>query len=126
MPMSVTTTDALGTGYIDIRRSAGGHGIHQIKLDVSAFTGAVDANNTLPPGLPIKLSAGVGVPVTGTTDVVAGIIGPEPVHLEADDHFGNIIESGDLAYDAIKANLGRVWDANELASVALVGALRVL
>lgn len=125
MPMAVTTVAAPGTAYIDIRRG-GSHGIHQIKLDVSTFTAHVDAQNALPVGLPIRLSGGVGVPVTGTTDVVAGIIGPEPVVLEAADHFGNIIESGDLTYDAIVDNLGRVWDANELASVALVKAIRVL
>lgn len=126
MPMAVTTTDALGTAYVDIRRNAGGYGIHQGKFDVSTWTGEVDANNTLPPGLPCKLSSGVLVPVSGATDVVAGIVGPEPVHLEDADHFGNIIESGDINYDACKANLGRAWTANELASVALVGALRVL
>lgn len=121
MPMSVTSTAAPGTAYVDIR--IGHCTVHQVKLDVSTLTGVDDANGTLPVGLPI--GAG-GIPIAGTTDVVIGIIGPEPVHLEAADHFGNVIVMGVLNYDAIKANLGRVWDANELASVALDKALKVI
>lgn len=121
MPMSVTNTAAKGVTYSDIR--IGECQVHQVKLDVSTLGGVDDANGTLPVGLPIGVG---GIPVAGTTDVVVGIIGPEAVHLGAADHFGNVIISGNLNYDAICDNLGRVWDANELASVALVKAIRVL
>jgi hypothetical protein len=121
MPLSVTNTAAKGVAYSDIR--IGECTVHQIKLDVSTLTGVDDANGTLPVGLPI--GAG-GIPIAGTTDIVAGIIGPEPVHLEAADHFGNVIVAGVLNYQAIIDNLGRVWDANELASVKLDKAIKVL
>lgn len=120
MPMSVTNTAARGTAYSDIR--IGECQVHQVKLDVSTLTGVDDADGVLPVGLPIGDG---GIPVAGTTDIVVGVIGPEPVKLEAADHFGNIIISGNLNYQAIIDNLGRVWDANELASVKLNKALKV-
>jgi hypothetical protein len=119
--MSVRNTAAVGTAYTDIR--IGECQVHQIKLDVSEFGSVDDANGTLPVGLPIRDDGG---PIDNTTDIVAGIIGPEPVHLGSADHFGNIIISGNLNYQAIEDNLGRVWDANELASVKLNKALNVL
>ena len=122
MPIAVTVTAAAGFAYTDIR--IGDCVVHQTKLDVSAFTSLDDANGTLPPGLPIITG---GLPCTGTTDVVLGIIGPEPAHLnQAADHFVNVIVSGVLNYQAIEDNLGRVWDANELASVKLDKAIKVL
>lgn len=121
MPMQVTNTSSKGTSYSDIR--VGECQVHQVKLDVSGLTGEDDANGTLPVGLPITSA---GIPVAAGTDVIAGIIGPEPVHLEAADHFGNIIISGNLNRDAIEDNLGRALTANELAAIALVGALRLV
>lgn len=126
MPIRITSTAApSGTNYIDIRMG-GGHSIHQLKLDVSTLGSAVDANGTLPPGLPIKISSGVGVPVAGTTDDVV-FIGPEPVRIGADttDIFGNVIRTGDLVRDAIEDNLGRVLNSNELASIAAKGVYRL-
>lgn len=120
MPMSVTNTAARGTAYSDIR--IGECQVHQVKLDVSTLTGVDDADGVLPVGLPIGDG---GIPVAGTTDIVVGVIGPEPVKLGAADHFGNVIISGNLNYQAIVDNLGRVWDANELASVKLNKALKV-
>jgi hypothetical protein len=114
MPISVTQVAAAGVAYSDIR--VGECQVHQVKLDVSELTGVDDANGTLPVGLPILAT---GVPCTGLTDVVFGIIGPEPVHLGAADHFGNCIISGSLNKQAIEDNLGRALDANELASLAL-------
>lgn len=119
--MHVDNTAGKGTAYSDIR--IGECQVHQVKLDVSTLTGVDDANGTLPVGLPIRSN---GAPVTGNADVVAGVIGPEPVHLEAADHFGNIIISGTLNKDAIEDNLGRVWTAEEIAAMALVPAIRVL
>ena len=127
MPIRIASTAApAGTTYVDIRMG-GSHSIHQIKYDVSTLTGAVDANGSLPVGLPIKLSAGVAVPVSSTTDVIAGFVGPETVHIGTDptDIFGNIMRTGDFNRDAIEANLGRALNANELASIALVGAIRL-
>lgn len=115
MPMSVTNTAAAGAAYADIR--VGECQVHQVKLDVSALTGVDDASGTLPVGLPILKT---GVPVTGAADVVAGVIGPEPVKLEAADHFGNIILSGNINKQMVEDNLGRALDSNELASMALI------
>lgn len=115
MPISVTETAAAGRSQGDIR--IGECQVHQVKLDVSALTGVDDANGTLPVGLPVLAT---GVPVTGTTDAVFGLIGPEPVHLEAADHFGNVYISGNFNKNMIEDNLGRALDANELASLALV------
>lgn len=126
MPISITATAApVGPSYIDIRMG-GSHSIHQIKLDVSTLTGAVDANGTLPVGLPIKISAGVGVPVAGTTDDVV-LIGPDPIHIGANttDVFGNVFRTGDFNRDAIEDNLGRVLNSNELASIAAQNAVRL-
>ena len=114
MPLHVTDTAAAGRSQVDIR--IGECQVHQVKLDVSALTGVDDANGTLPVGLPVLAT---GVPVTGTTDVIFGLIGPEPVHLEADDHFGNVFISGNFNKNAIEDNLGRALDSNELASLAL-------
>jgi len=113
--MSVTNTAAAGIAYADIR--VGECQVHQVLIDVSTLTSVDDANNSLPVGLPIKAN---GAPVTGTTDVVFGLIGPEPVKLGAADHFGNCFVSGSFNKDMIEDNLGRALDANELASLLLV------
>jgi hypothetical protein len=115
MPIGVTNTAAAGFAYSDIR--VGECQVHQGKIDVSALTGVDDANNSLPVGLPILAS---GAPVTAGTDVVFGLIGPEPVKLGAADHFGNVIISGSVNRDAIEDNLGRALTANELAAIVLI------
>lgn len=121
MPMSVTNTSAPGRAYIDIR--VGECQVHQVKLDVSGLTSADDADGYLPPGLPITTA---GIPVAAGTDVIAGLIGPEPVKIGSDDIFGNIFLSGTFNRDAIEDNLGRAVSANELAAIALVGAIRLI
>jgi hypothetical protein len=115
MPISAGSTSALGRTYADIR--IGECQVHQCKIDVSTLTGVDDADGVLPPGLPILVT---GAPVTGTTDAVFGVIGPEPVKLQSADHFGNVIISGNLNKNMIEDNLGRALDANELASMLLV------
>lgn len=116
MPISVTTTAApSGPSYADIR--VGECQVHQCLIDVSTLTSVDDADGYLPVGLPIRAN---GNPVTGTTDVVFGLIGPEPVKLEAVDHFGNVFISGTFNKDMIEDNLGRALDSNELASLLLV------
>lgn len=115
MPLGVTNTAAAGTPYGDIR--VGECQVHQVKIDVSTLTGVDDANNSLPVGLPILVT---GAPVTAGTDVVFGLIGPEPVKLQAADHFGNCMISGSFNKDMIEDNLGRALTANELAAIALV------
>lgn len=115
MPIQVTNVAAVGVAYGDIR--VGTCQVHQVLIDVSTLTGVDDANNSLPVGLPIKAN---GAPVTGATDVVFGLIGPEPVKLQAADHFGNCFISGSFNRDMIEDNLGRALDSNELASIALV------
>ncbi len=121
MPINFGTTAARGRAYVDVR--VGECQIHQGLIDVSTLSGEVDADGFLPPGLPIRKT---GAPATGTTDVMLGVIGPEPVKLQAADHFGNVILSGNLNRDAIEDNLGRALNANELASLALVGAIRLI
>ncbi len=120
-PISVTTTAAPGIAYTDVRMG-GGHSIHQVLLDVSDLAASADANGTLPPGFPIRTN---GDPVTGGADALEGVIGPEAVTLGSADHFGNVIRSGDLNKNAIEDNLGRVLSANELAAIALIGAIRL-
>lgn len=121
MPMGVTNTAAAGVAYADIR--VGECQVHQVKLDVSGLTDADDANGSLPVGLPITTA---GIPVASGTDVIAGLVGPEPVKLGAADHFGNIFISGSFNRDMIEDNLGRALSANELAAIALVGAIRLI
>ncbi len=115
MPISVTNTAAPGVSYADIR--VGECQVHQCLIDVSTLTGVDDADGYLPVGLPIRAN---GNPVTGTTDVIFGLIGPEPVKLQAADHFGNVFISGSFNKDMIEDNLGRSLDSNELASLVLV------
>jgi hypothetical protein len=115
MPISVTNTAAAGVSYIDIR--VGEAVVHQGLIDVSALTSVDDANGSLPVGLPLKAD---GAPVTAGTDVIFGLVGPEPVKLQAADHFGNVFLSGVFNRDAIEDNLGRALTANELAAIVLV------
>lgn len=121
MPMHVTNTAAKGTAYADIR--AGECQVHQVKLDVSTLGGVDDADGVLPPGLPIKVD---GTPVTAGAQAAYGVIGPEPVKLGADDHFGNIITAGPLNRDMIEDNLGRAVSADELTALAEIPAIRLL
>lgn len=121
MPMSVTNTAAAGVAYGDIR--VGECQVHQVLLDVSGLGAADDTGGSLPVGLPITAA---GIPVAAGTDVIAGLIGPEPVKLGAADHFGNIFISGAFNRDMIEDNLGRALSANELAAIALVGAIRLI
>ena len=114
MPISVTNVAAAGVAYADIR--VGECQVHQSLIDVSTLTGVDDVNNSLPVGLPIKVD---GSPITAGTDVVFGLIGPEPVKLQAADHFGNVFISGSFNKDMIEDNLGRSLSANELAAIAL-------
>ncbi len=120
-PISVTNTSERGTAYSDIR--VGDVTVHQIKYDVSALTGVDDENGSLPVGLPIKAD---GTPVTTNADTAYGVVGPEPVKLEAADHFGNVILAGALNKDAIEDNLGRAISANELAAIALCPQIRLV
>lgn len=120
MPIDVTTTTAAGRSYIDVR--AGQCNVHQVKLDVSTLTGSDDADGNLPPGLPIRVN---GAPVTGGTDVLMGVIGPESVKIGTTDIFGNVITDGPLNKNAIEDNLGRSLSANELAALALIPALHL-
>lgn len=115
MPLAITNTAAAGAAYTDIR--IGECVVHQCKIDVSTLTTVDDVNNSLPVGLPILAS---GAPVTGAAQVIFGLVGPEPVKLQAADHFGNVFISGSFNKQAIEDNLGRALDANELASLVLV------
>jgi len=120
MPISFSSTAAKGRSYSDIR--IGECQVHQVLLDVSGLTSADDADGVLPVGLPITTA---GIPVAAGTDVIAGLIGPEPVPIGTADVFGNIFMSGNFNRDAIEDNLGRTLSANELAAIALVGAIRL-
>lgn len=113
MPHSITST-AGGSGYVDIRMTGDVHGIHQMLIDVSTLSGAIDADGNLPPGLPLDAT---GAPVGAAVDAY-GIVGPEPIKLGSADHFGNCILSGVLNRDAIEDNLGRALTADELAGIA--------
>lgn len=121
MPMHFGTTAARGRAYVDIR--VGECQVHQGLIDVSTLTGEVDADGYLPPGLPIRLT---GAPVTGDTDPILGVIGPEPVKVQSADHFGNVIISGNLNKNAIEDNMGAALDSHELAALALVPAIRLI
>jgi hypothetical protein len=121
MPISATNVAAAGRAYIDIR--VGECQVHQGLLDVSTLTGVDDADGNLAPGLPIRTN---GAPVTAGTDAIIGLVGPEPVKLQAADHFGNVFVSGTFNKNAIEDNLGRALTANELAAIALVPAIRLI
>lgn len=109
MPISVGSTEGPGTGYADIR--VGECQVHQVKLDVSALSGAVDEDGVLPPGLPLQID---GTPV-GNGDDVYGLIGPEPVLMGDDDHFANLIIMGAVNQNMIEDNLDRALTSDEKA-----------
>lgn len=123
MPMKVTNTAAPGGGktYIDIRRS-GNPGVHQRKLDISAWTAAVDADGFLPPGLPIIAG---GLPVSGAAQVAIGVIGPEGIYIgdgTGADVFANAYDPpANLNKQAIADNIGAGLSANQLAALAAGG-----
>jgi hypothetical protein len=112
MPIRVSTTEAAGRGYADIR--VGECQVHQLKLDVSSLTGEVDDGGSLPPGLPIRVN---GTPVSGSGQAVYGLIGPEPIAIGDEDIFANIILMGAVNRNMIEDNLGRALSANELAAI---------
>lgn len=114
MPITVTTT-AGGTGYADIRVGTS-HNIHQALFDVSEIT--ADADGVIPPGLPLQAS---GAPVTGSSQTVKYVVGPEGVKKGAADHLGNVFLDGPLNLNMIEDNLGRVLNANEIAALAAGG-----
>jgi hypothetical protein len=123
MPMRVTQTAAPGGGktYIRIIRS-GNPGIHQRKLDISAWVSAADADGFLPPGLPIIAG---GLPVSGAAQVAIGVIGPEGIEIgdgTGRDIFANSIDApAHLNGQAIADNKGSVLSANQLAALAAGG-----
>ena len=123
MPMRVTNTAAPGGGktYIRIIRS-GNPGIHQVKLDISAWTAADDADNFLPPGLPIIAG---GLPVSGAAQTAIGVIGPEGVYIGdgtgADIFVNSIDPPATLNKNAIEDNIGGALSANQLAALAAGG-----
>lgn len=114
MPITVKTTAQAGVQYGPIT-VGGGHLIHQVKLDVSALSGAQDADGYLPVGTVIDPSTGA-VPTNSATGAV--FIGPEPVKLGEDDHFANAIFDKGINRAAVESNLGRVLSADELAAIA--------
>ena len=123
MPMRVTNTAAAGGGktYIRIIRS-GNPGIHQRKLDISAWAAAADADGYLPPGLPIIAG---GLPVSGAAQTAIGVIGPEGIYIgdgTGADIFANSIDApAHLNGDAIADNIGAALSANQLAALAAGG-----
>ena len=118
MPMRFTTT-AGGTGYADIRVGEG-HGIHQVLLDVSAWTDHIDADGMLPPGLGV---AADGTPAHEAETTAVCVVGPEPVHVvsaASADVFGNAIYSGVLNGDMIADNTGAALGATLPAAIVLI------
>jgi hypothetical protein len=101
-----------GGGYLNVRASNEGAGIHQKKLSAAALAGSRDAQGHLPPGLPI---AADGTPATDGVKAVVCIVGPDSVRLGDKDVFGNAIFSGLLNRKAIETNLGRALSAEEIA-----------
>jgi len=70
------------------------------------LTGEVDADDNLPPGLPIRTN---GAPVTAGTDAIIGVLGPESAPNGTVDHFANVIISGVLARDGAPARVLAAW-----------------
>lgn len=114
MPISFTTT-AGGTGYADIR-VGDSQNVHQMLFDVSEIT--ADADGYIPPGTPLLAAGG---PVTGSSQTVFGIVGPEAVKKGAADHFGNVFLDGVFNRDMIEDNIGSTLSANQLAAIAAGG-----
>lgn len=121
MPIGVTNVAAAGLAYGDIR--VGECQVHQVLIDVSTLTGVDDANNSLPVGLPILVT---GAPVSAGAQTAFGLIGPEPVKLQAVDHFGNVIIAGAVNRDMIEDNLGRSLSADELTAIAAAPQIKLV
>lgn len=119
MPIAQTTTTTAGDSYGSIR-VGDGHGIHQSLLNAAALAGNRDARGYLPPGLPLQAN---GLPVTGISQTVVCVVGPEAVLLGTANIFGNAIFTGMLNVDMIEDNLGRALNANELSALALADAI---
>lgn len=135
MPISVTETagnDVYASPFI----GPIDHVVH-LKVDVSTLLidgaqGAqVDAKGYLKPGVPFKLSSGVGVPPTGgyvygcvveATKIVAE--NPTNVSLAADtsDPFVACVTHGLVNRDILEDNLGRALHADEVAAFAAAGS----
>ena len=109
-----TVTTNTGSSYADIR-VGDGHGIHQGLADATLAAASRDADNNLPPGLPLLSTGG---PVSGAAQSAYGIVGPEKAYLGSSNRYVNVIMTGPLNRDMIEANLGRVLSANELSAIA--------
>lgn len=113
MPLKISQTAGGDTTYGDIRVGRS-HGIHQVKVNATSVSASRDAMGVLPPGLPIRVD---GTIVSGASQVVQGIIGPEASPMGTGDDFVNVIFDGVLNKNMIEANLGRALSANELAAI---------
>lgn len=109
-----TVTAITGVSYNDFRVGEY-HNVHEMLVDASLSAASRDADNKLPPGLPLLATGG---PITGAGQVAVGLVGPEAVSLGATNVFANAVVSGLLNRKMIESNLGRVLSANELSAIA--------
>jgi hypothetical protein len=128
MPLRISNT-AGGTDYAN-PLVGGAYDVTNLKLDVSTLTtNEVDSKGFLKPGVPLQLSSGVGVLISGASQTVYGVTF-EPIKLR-DDNSGlgtdttdpiiAVATAGLLNLDIIEDNLGRVLSANELAALTAGG-----
>ena len=133
MPVKVAST-AGGTAYGHPFIGPMGPFEH-VKIDLSVLTiNEVDANGYLKPGVPFKLSGGLGVLVTANTDAIYGVC-PEATKLnvttpatnttlaaETGDHFVGLCTGGLINRDVGEDNMGRAYSANEIAAFLVAPA----
>lgn len=104
-----------------------------LKIDVSTLTtDEVDSKGYLKPGVAFRLASGVGVLVSGVSQVIFGV-NRFPVKLvgrsdnaslssDTNDITIAVVVRGTLSQATAEAILGRVYSANELAAFAAAGS----
>jgi hypothetical protein len=132
MPLQITTT-AAGTGYGNPMVGPVNHFVHK-KIDLSGLTDEeVDADGYLKPGVLLKESAGLlviigaaaGIPLVVTEPTKLAVTVPAndtTLAAETGDHLIAVATHGVINQDIAADNIGRVYTANELASIVLAGS----
>lgn len=106
------------------------------KVDLSTLTIAeVDADGFLKPGVILKESGGLLIPIGGVAGIpllvpeatklnLAAALPPTDVTLAAEtgDHLIGVVVHGQVNRDIAEDNMGRVYNAFELASFPLAGS----
>jgi hypothetical protein len=127
VPLEITNT-AGNTAYANPLLGPINH-VDHVKLDVSAMTTAeVDANGYLKPGVPLTqggILVGVGAAVYGITFEpikLPGRTNNANLGTDTSDPLIAVVTHGLVNRDIGEDNLGRAYNANEIAGFAAAGS----